>query len=141
MGLGFPSLFCFMNRNMRRLVLLFALCALGTSVFTETISWKGMEFGGEQNPAWLRNLVQKNDERATRKKFEIDKTFRIFFGVGKDVSLESAKSDASADCMKKILAAEKTDVAILSGLTPVYDFWTRDEDGYTVYAVYKLKKH
>ena len=125
---------------MRRLVLLFALCALGMSVFTETISWKGMEFGGEQNHSWLRNLVQKNDERATRKKFEIDGTFQIFFGTGKDANLETARGYASSDCMQKILAAEKTDVAILNGLAFVYDFWTLDENGYTVYSVYKLKK-
>lgn len=126
---------------MKRLILLFTLCILGAYGFSKTISWKGMEFGGEQNPAWLQSLIQKNDERATRKKFEIDETFKIFFGVGKAENLESAKGYASTDCMKKILAAEKTDVAILNALIPVYDFWTLDENGYTVYAVFKLKKY
>lgn len=113
---------------------------LGTLAFAEMISWKGMEFGSEQNPAWLRSLTQKNDERATRKKFEIDGTFHVFFGMGKDMSLDTARGYASSDCMRKVLATAGTDVAILSGLIPVYDFWTLDENGYTVYAVYKLKK-
>ena len=126
--------------NMKRLILLVAFCLFCAHGFAEVISWKGMEFGGERNPSWLRSLTQKNDERATRKKFEIDGTFQIFFGTGKDANLETARGYASSDCMQKILAAEKTDVTILNGLALVYDFWTLDENGYTVYSIYKLKK-
>lgn len=126
--------------KMKRLVIIFAFCFALPSLFAEIISWKGMEFGSERNPAWLKNLTKKNDERTARKRFEIDDAFEIFLGVGKDEDLESAKSYAASDCMKKILAVEETGETILNGLLPVYDFWTLDETGYTVYSLFKLKR-
>ncbi len=114
----------------------FAVCALS---FCETIAWKGMEFGVDQNPQWLVSLVSGRSEKPARKKFGIARNASIFFGTGTASDLESARNIASTDCMQKVIG--KTGAQAVNGLSPVYEYWEQDDEkGYTVTAVFSLEK-
>ncbi|MBD5447389.1 MAG: hypothetical protein HDR32_06540 [Treponema sp.] len=121
---------------MKKNIALLACLAMGALTFGEVVAWKGMEFGVEQNPKWLRSLVEKHDERPVRKKFDIAKNARLFYGTGNAPDLESARNYATADCMQKALGAE-SDARTVSGLSPVYEYWEQDDEtGYTVTAIF-----
>lgn len=124
---------------MKKLIALFvcfAVCALG---FGEVIAWKGMEFGVEQNPKWLKNLVERNDERLARKKFDVKKNVQLFYGTGTAPDLENARNYASVDCMAKISGTDGAQA--VNGLSPVYEYWEQDDKaGYTVTAVFSLER-
>lgn len=125
---------------MKKIIALFACLAVGALAFGEVVAWKGMEFGIEQNPKWLRSLVEKHDERPARKKFDIAKNARLFYGIGTAPDLESARNYAASDCMKKALGTDGG-ARTMSGLSPVYECWEQDdESGYTVTAIYSLEK-
>lgn len=125
---------------MKKITALLVCFAVGALTFGEVVAWKGMEFGIEQNPKWLRNLVEKHDEHLARKKFDIAKNARLFYGTGTAPDLESARNAAASDCMKKILG-EESGARTVSGLSPVYEYWMQDdESGYTVTAIYSLEK-
>ena len=49
---------------MKKIIALLACLAMGALTFGEVVAWKGMEFGIEQNPKWLRSLVEKHDENS-----------------------------------------------------------------------------
>lgn len=125
---------------MKKITALLVCLAVGALTFGEVVAWKGMEFGIEQNPKWLRNLVEKQDERLARKKFDIAKNARLFYGTGTAPDLESARNAAASDCMKKVLG-EESGARTVSGLSPIYEYWMQDdESGYTVTAIYSLEK-
>lgn len=121
---------------MKKIIALLACLAVGALTFGEVVAWKGMEFGVEQNPKWLRSLVEKHDERPARKKFDIAKNARLFYGTGIAPDLESARNYAAADSMQKALGAE-SGARTMSGLSPVYEYWEQDDEtGYTVTAIF-----
>ena len=125
---------------MKKITTLFAYLAMGALAFGEVVAWKGMEFGIEQNPKWLRSLVEKHDERPARKKFDIAKNARLFYGTGTAPDLGTARNNAASDCMKKVLGKDGG-ARTASGLSPVYEYWVQDDEtGYTVTAVYSLEK-
>ncbi|MDE7292579.1 MAG: hypothetical protein K2N58_11125 [Treponemataceae bacterium] len=122
---------------MKKIIALLACLAACALSFCETIAWKGMELGVEQNPQWLASLVSGHSEKPARKKFGIAKNARIFFGTGTAPDLESARNIASANCMQKVI--DKTGAQTVSGLSPVYEYWEQDdENGYTVTTVFSL---
>lgn len=125
---------------MKKVIVLFACLAACALSFCETIAWKGMELGVEQNPQWLVSLVSEHNEKPARKKFGIARNASIFFGTGTAPDMESARNIASAECMQK--AIDKTGARTLNGLSPVYEYWEQDdENGYTVTTVFLLLKN
>lgn len=125
---------------MKKITASLVCLAMGALAFGEVVAWKGMEFGIEQNPKWLRSLVEKHDERPARKKFDIAKNARLFYGTGTAPDLETARNNAASDCMKKVLGKE-SGARTVSSLSPVYEYWEQDDEtGYTVTAVYSLEK-
>ncbi len=124
---------------MKKIIALLVCLAAGALTFGEVVAWKGMEFGIEQNPKWLRSLVEKHDERPARKKFEIQKNARIFYGTGTAPDLESARNAAASDCMQKVLGKDGG-ARTVNGLSPVYEYWEQDDKtGYTVTAIFSLE--
>ena len=125
---------------MKKITALLVCLAVGALAFSEVVAWKGMEFGIEQNPKWLRSLVEKHDERPARKKFDIAKNTQLFYGMGTAPDLETARNNAASDCMKKVLGKDGG-ARTVSGLSPIYEYWVQDdESGYTVTAIYSLEK-
>lgn len=125
---------------MKKIIALLACLAACALTFGEVVAWKGMEFGIEQNPKWLRSLIEKHDERPVRKRFDIAKNAQLFYGMGTASDLETARNNAASDCMKKVLDKE-SGARTLNGLSPVYEYWVQDdESGYTVTAIYSLEK-
>ena len=117
------------------------------SVFTEEfiVDYKGMANGMDAWPKWLTQLFDDDSSKLLRKKFKLSSTDRIFYASEEDENFDVAKEKAKLSAAKK--AAEgtgKDSVSILSGLTPVTDFWQIIEDDrskkkYTVYyEVYKI---
>ncbi|MDE6350758.1 MAG: 2-hydroxyacyl-CoA dehydratase family protein [Treponemataceae bacterium] len=125
---------------MKKIIALLACLAVGALTFGEVVAWKGMEFGTEQHPKWLKNLVEKHDERPARKKFGIAKNARLFYGTGTAPDLENARNYAAADCMKNILGTDDG-ARTVSGLSPVYEYWEQDDEtGYTVTVIFSREK-
>ncbi|MBD5426646.1 MAG: hypothetical protein HDR38_03705 [Treponema sp.] len=125
---------------MKKIIALLACLAVGALTFGEVVAWKGMEFGIEQHPKWLRSLVEKHDERPARKKFGIAKNARLFYGTGTAPDLESARNYAAADCMKNVLGTDDG-ARTASSLSPVYEYWEQDDEtGYTVTVIFSREK-
>lgn len=109
--------------------------------FAEIVSWKGMEMGSPQNPKWLKPYLQKKDERALRKKFELSASERIVLGVATDETLEVARTYSQMDAQRQLTEAKTSanGPAQTARLEFVYEFWQEDsEKGYTVYSLYTM---
>ncbi len=130
---------------MKKILVLFLLLLIPYFSFSEIISWKGMELGLDPYPEYLKKYVEKHDEKAVRKKFDVGKKKLLFYGTGTSSSLEEARTLAGFDCKKKILKSKKTGtsdgaVAAVNGLEFVYEYWEEDsESGYKVWQIYSCR--
>lgn len=118
---------------------LFVLAVLSFALFhsfAEVVSWKGMEMGAPCNPKWIKSWRAKGDERALRKKFEVEPGSTIIVGVGTADSLEAARTTAQLDAQGKALsngeAVQATRLEFLG------EYWEEDDqNGYSVWSVYE----
>ena len=136
-----------------------AMSAAPLPFFSEIVSWKGMEMGAPQNPKWLKAWRAKGDERALRKKFDAEPGSTIIVGVGRDGSLEGARTAAQLDAQGRLAqnengaktekAAAKTSGAqnaaakaaqnvAAARLEFLGEYWEEDDQsGFTVWSVYE----
>ncbi len=116
----------------------FFVCLLFSNLFAEVVSWKGMEMGTEQNPKWLKDLVEKNNEKCVRQHFEIENDYLIILGIGESLDLNYAMSLAYADCLNKIPENQRQNP---KNFSQVYEFWIKDDKkGFCVYNIMKLQR-
>ena len=102
--------------------------------FSEIVKWKGMEMGLSRNPKWLSSYISKNNEKALRKKFELDSSEKIILGKGQAAFLETARSASLLDAQKKVSELQASGKIRLQF---IYEYWEEDdEEGFTVYSIY-----
>ena len=103
-----------------------------------------MELGLDPYPEYLKQYLEENDEKAVRKKFDVGKKKKLFYGIGISSSLEGARTISEFDCKKKIMKSRKTASsgasAAIHGLEFVYEYWEEDsETGYKVWQIYSYR--
>lgn len=121
---------------MRRSFLSIVLILINFTSFSETIAWKGKEFGLEENPIWLEKYLKNKDESFLRKKFgiKINESVIVASGTGKELVEARAYSQMNAYKIYFSSNNRKT-----SRISFIYEFWKEDSDAYfTVYSIYVL---
>lgn len=112
----------------KQLIFVLLFLSIKFYFFSDIINWKGMEFGHEKVPKWLKAYITKNDEKIIRKKFDIDSTQSVLVGIGNAATLENARHLSYIDVQSKI---KKTRLMF------IYEYWLEDsEKGFIVYSVY-----
>lgn len=123
---------------MKKLLFVFIFCICNFLCYSEVISWKGMEFGTEENPVWLEEYLTSKNEKKLRKKFSIKKSESVYIGIGTSKFLEDARQNSQIQIYEKYFSGTNGQPQIISSLDFVYEFWTKDSDNlYTVYSVFK----
>ena len=116
------------------------LLAASFCSFAEIVSWKGMEMGAPCNPKWIKAWRSKGDERALRKKFDVEKSSAVIVGVGTADSLEGARTLSQLDAQSRLStgkAASGRSVQAAS-LEFLGEYWEEDgQKGYSVWSVYE----
>lgn len=132
---------------MKKYSLIFLFFIISNTLFADIISWKGQEFGLNENPQWMKEYMESNNETEIRKNFNISSKDLIFYGYGEDDFIANAKKFAILNCEKvaldKFFEANPKNAKImqLSGLQQFTDFWIQDsETGYKYYVFYKISK-
>ena len=118
----------------KQLIFVLLFLSIKFYFFSDIINWKGMEFGHEKVPKWLKSYTTKNDEKIIRKKFDIDSTQSVLVGIGNAATLENARHLSYIDVQSKIsknISIKKTRLMF------IYEYWLEDsEKGFIVYSVY-----
>ena len=118
----------------KQLIFVLLFLSIKFYFFSDIINWKGMEFGHEKVPKWLKSYITKNDEKIIRKKFDIDNSQNVVVGIGNAETLENARHFSHMDAQSKIskkLTIKKTRFIY------IYEYWLEDsEKGFIVYSVY-----
>jgi len=116
-------------------VLLFLF--LNFHFFPDIINWKGMEFGKEKEPNWLKAYIQTNDVKKIRKKFDIDSSQRVVVGIGISESLENARNISQIDAQRQFNENSKKNNIERQRLMFIYEYWIEDSiNGFVVYSIY-----
>lgn len=138
-----------MNGRKKFLFILISFFVL-PGIFSQAVDWTGKSFGKEPSPQWLIDFVQKKNDSALRKHFELKKGDVIYFGYGEKNSEEFSKIQAEFDALSKIknLICEKigfdknaSDAVTIFGTELLYVYWEEDENGkIKTYILYSVSK-
>lgn len=132
---------------MKKILLVSLLFLSFSSAFAKIVDWKGKEMGAECNPKWLKNYVQKNDEKALRKKFDLEKSDLVIMGYSASTQKENAQYESEAKALLKIqkevnknLKEKKNEASIVVlGTEKIFDYWVQNEDGnFHYYCFYSI---
>ncbi len=129
---------------MKKKLITSLLFILTFNVFSEIVAWKGQEHNLSPTPDWLREYIEKENEKKLRKKFHVEKNYLIFYSQMTDLYLENARYAAQIACQNQIrnyLVKKNPQKKIqgVKGLEEITEFWTKSSDGiYTVYIFYQL---